>query len=193
MNQKIIFILVALLILLLVIFGYVSQKGGEAGMTEEKWGSKNYKSENYGLAFNYSEDYFLEEKMIEGKDGDYYLISLTEDTEENRLVREGKAPGREGPVSIEIKIYENTNPKKAILEWVQGVEDSNFKLSNEKYEFINVNEERGLRYHWSGLYEADSWVVGHKGRIVSFTVQYISVDDSIFKDFGRFVNGIKFF
>lgn len=190
MNRKVIIILGVLLVLLLMIFGYVLQK---SGLISGKIGFKTYRSSDYGLAFDYPRNYFLEKKLIENNGLGFYLLSLTEDTEENRLVREGEAPGRDGPVSIEVKIYENTNPKKAILEWIQTTEEANFKLSNGKYEFINIDGERGIRFHWSGLYEADSWVVGHKGKIVSFTVQYISPEDQIFRDFEKFIEGIRFF
>lgn len=109
MNRKVIIILGVLLVLLLMIFGYVLQK---SGLISGKIGFKTYRSSDYGLAFDYPRNYFLEKKLIENNGLGFYLLSLTEDTEENRLVREGRRRGEMVRFRLKLKFTRIPIPKR---------------------------------------------------------------------------------
>jgi len=81
-----------------------------------------YKSIPYRLSFSYPSDYFLEEKNTGSATRSRYTITLYEDTKENRLVREGKSPGREGPVAITVDIFQNLE-NQSLESWVRGTSD----------------------------------------------------------------------
>ena len=92
-------------VLILIAFGYLVFAPSESPVQTET--VETYSSEKYGIAFSYPQRYFLEEKELGNAERAHHAIILTEDTEENRDVREGRAPGREGPVSITIDFYQN--------------------------------------------------------------------------------------
>jgi hypothetical protein len=160
---------------------------------------KQYASSQADFSFVYPAYYFLEEKSMTtpsfsntGK-----ILVLTEDTEENRLVREGKAPGREGPVSITIEVYDVgdiTTPNVSINEvaerWIKNTNSSNFHMSNGVLTDTVVGGLGAKSYSWSGLYEADSVVVFANNRIYVFTVQFIGLDDQIRTDFYKIIDSV---
>lgn len=153
---------------------------------------EDYTSVAHGLSFEYPSYYFLEEKNTGTAQGGRTTIILTEDTEENRLVREGKSPGREGPVAITIDVYQNSSEDLSAEAWVRGSNDSNFKLSNGLLSVTDVGGERGVAYAWSGLYEADNVAVSSNGKVYSFVVTYIAPNDQIRNDFQKLLKTVSF-
>lgn len=150
-----------------------------------------YNSEKFGLYFKYPAKYFLEEKELGDGHRGHFAIILTEDTEENRLVREGKSPGREGPVAITFDLYQSPEGPTA-LAWVMGHSGSNFKLSDGQYSEITIAGKPAISYSWDGLYQADNIVVAHNDYIASIAVTYIFPDEAIRKDFHEMLAYIQF-
>ncbi|MGH2436448.1 MAG: hypothetical protein ACRDFA_05595 [bacterium] len=134
--------------------------------------------------------YFLEEKAPNESGGPLRRISLTADTEENRLVREGRSPGREGPVAITIEIFMR-NPATTEEEWIRTTRASNFHLSDRKLVPYPIAGTEGLLYEWSGLYEADNIVVAKGERIFSIAVTYLTPEDDIRRDFYRVIRTLE--
>lgn len=188
--KKITFIILGVAILFGITF-LIIQKRGKYGENNnpppttipgtEGWNT--YTSPNFKFTFLYPNTYFLEEKELGDGHRYHYQVMLTEDTEENRAVREGRAPGREGPVAITFDIFQNNLDKQGTLEWIQGNNNSNFKLSEGTYSVRKIGEASAIRYHWSGLYEADAWVFPHAENMIMTTVTYIAPEDQIKKDF----------
>lgn len=169
---------------------YFQTKRGEGSKMPSEW--KTYRNNAVGLEFKYPSKYYLEEKSGNDPLRKKYSVILTEDTEENRLVREGKSPGREGPVFIGIDAYQNFPNRETAIEWVKDNPDSNFKLSNGTYSEVFIAGEPAISYHWSGLYEADNLVFTNSAWIISAYVNYIDPNDDIKKDFPEIINTLRF-
>lgn len=187
MNTKKILIIVLLLMVIGLIFwssdrNEVSTPTVEEAVLSES-NSKPYESAEFGFSFRYPKNYFLEEKDLGNGERYHKVIILTEDTEENRLVREGKSPGREGPTAITIDIYQNNLDNLSIENWLISNDNSNFKLSDGTFEEIFLDGNRAVKYSWSGLYEADTVALRHGGNIISISSTYIFKEEPIRKDF----------
>ncbi len=142
---------------------------------ENTW--KSYANAALGFGFKYPSRYYLEEREVGNAERSHFVVALTEDNEENRLVREGKSPGREGPIAITVDVFQNLE-NLSTDAWVRTVGDSNFKLSSDnKASTVQIGPEMATAYHWSGLYEADSFVFAKNGLIYMATVTYIAPGD----------------
>lgn len=139
---------------------------------------KTYKSISYGISFLYPENYFLEEKPTGNGERSRYTITITEDTKENRLVREGKTEAREGPVSITIDVFQNLENQSA-ESWIKRTSYSNYKLGDGNILPITLGGKDALSYRWSGLYEGNSVVFVHKGNVIMMSVTFLSPTDPI--------------
>ncbi len=190
------------LVILAVALGIIVVRRGEAPVTSAPGGSvvpgmedwKTYESEKLGLRFSYPQYYFLEAEEAENANRNYAHVTLMEDTEENRLVREGKAPGREGPTTITVSVFQNDLDKQSPADWVRGMSYSNFKLSNGgMLASTTIGGLDGVTYRWSGLYEANAIVLGNERYIYMLTVTYLTPEDRIVEDFGRILPTIKFY
>lgn len=153
----------------------------------------SYSSSTLRLAFNYPDNYFLEEKDVSTPQRGRYAVILTEDTEENRLVREGKAPGREGPVAITVDVFQNNLEKTIAETWVRSTNDSNYKLSPDgMLTSATVGSKEGVLYSWDGLYGARSVVVADDNFVYMFTVTYLGAEDQIIEDFEQILKTVQF-
>ncbi len=185
MSKNKILSIILLIAVIGLVFWYSKDNKKEMSPNIETDGSDLvvYESSQFGFSFKYPEIYFLEEKDLGNGERYHKAIILTENTEENRLVREGKSPGREGPTAITIDIYQNNLDNISIESWLINNNNSNFKLSNGTFEEVAVDGKLAVKYSWSGLYEADTVALTHKENIISITVTYISKDDFIRDDF----------
>lgn len=151
-------------------------------------GLVTYTSEVHGLTFKYPKTYFLEEQEVGNGERSHYVIILTEDTEENKAVREGRAPGREGPVSVSIDIYQNDLDRLSAENWIKTTSDSNYKMSPDGVLTpYSVSGLPGYIYRWSGLYEAVAVAVSNDRFIYAFTSTYITPEDPIREVFDKVV------
>ncbi|MEK9131414.1 MAG: hypothetical protein AAB447_00715 [Patescibacteria group bacterium] len=165
-------------------FGQVEQNF-EGEMDRTRLGSfmNQYLSSEFGIEFFYPKNYFLETKEFGNAERRHVAIILTEDTKENKAVREGRAPGREGPVAITFDLYQNPEGGTP-LQWVKGNNNSNYKLSSTgTIRNTIVASESAVAYSFSGLYEADATAFAHRGYMVLATVTYLTPEDQIRKDF----------
>lgn len=181
-----------ILVLLLIIGGAVYFFLSKGGLPTASGNIKTYISDTFGFSFSYPTKYFLEEKEVGNAERYHYAIILTEDTEENRLVREGKSPGREGPVAITFDVYQNDLDALTLQQWVEGTNDSNYKLAKGPYATSTAGGETSIIYEWSGLYEGRTVVVTLGNVILAISVTYISPEDEILKDFFGIFETIRF-
>lgn len=176
---------------------YIVQKNAYERLYTPDGQFKRYQSEEFGFEFYYPKNYFLEEREVGDGHRTHYLIMLTEDTEENRLVREGNPPaggaGREGPIAITIDIYQNNLDQLTLEQWLKETNNSNFKLSPDgKYSYITVAGRKAVLYRWSGLYEADNVAFVKGDNVYSIAVTYIAKEDLIRNDFALLLGSIQF-
>lgn len=179
-----------------IIIGAIVIKNKSASVyieVEETSHYTKYVSEKTGFTFLYPQTYFLEEKNLNTPQREHHAIILTEDTAENRLVREGKSPGREGPVAITVDVYQNLEDA-SVSDWIQthGGNASNWKLDGRNLTQISIQGKEAFSYNWSGLYEARSVVFAHKGNIIMTTVTYITSEDTIISVFENILTSFIF-
>ena len=183
MNRRI--IVVGALVLAIALLAVLSRS-----QNEPKEKTKHYESSSIGIAFDYPNNYFLEVKDTGSPQRKRTAIILTEDTEENRLVREGKTPPREGPVAITVDIFQNSE-KLSAEGWVRGMSYSNFKLSSDEPTIFTYKDRDAVSYRWSGLYEGQSVVFAHKENIVMLSVTFIAPSDSIITVFEDMLESVE--
>ncbi|PIT92069.1 MAG: hypothetical protein COU08_04415 [Candidatus Harrisonbacteria bacterium CG10_big_fil_rev_8_21_14_0_10_42_17] len=153
---------------------------------------KTYDSKQFGLRFLYPETYYLETRELGDGHRGHFSIVLTEDTEENRLLREGKLPGREGPVAITVDLYQSPETLDPVA-WMKGFSFSNFKLSDGEYEERIVADKPAVSYSWDGLYQGDSVVVSHQDYVALFSVTHLTPYDPIRSFFSELMNSVLFY
>jgi hypothetical protein len=115
---------------------------------------------------------------------------LTEDTSENKAVREGDAPGREGPTAITIDVYQNNLDKQDAESFIKGSSDSNYKLGNGVLATTTRGSVVGTEYSWSGLYEGRSFVIAKPDYIYMFSVTRLDSTDRILQDFDNLLRTV---
>lgn len=157
---------------------------------ESMW--KAYTSDKFGIEFKYPKNYLLEEKEVSSSIGTHTALIITADTEENRLLREGKLVGREEPMSITVDIYSNSAEKLAPIQWVKTRSDSNYRFSDSVLTNFSIDEREAVYYHWDGLYKADTAVVRSGGYIFAVTGTYVNPDDQVRRDWSQVLTFIKF-
>ena len=188
MNKKIVLYIILIACLGALAFLFRSDKASPINNAD----IKSYSNPVAGLSFTYPKKYYLEEKEVGNAERSHYVIILTEDTEENRLVREGKSPGRDGPIAITVDIYQNNLDKQTIAGWIKNTSESNYKLSDGILASTTVAGREAFSYSFDGLYLADSVVASFKDSIISFTVTYINRNDQIRNDFQSVLQSLKF-
>jgi hypothetical protein len=146
---------------------------------------KTYSSED--ISFQYPAYFFLEERVVNSSQRYHRQIMLTEDTEENRLVREGRTEPREGPTAITIDIFQNDLDNMTLMQFVTGTNNSNYKLGSGKVSTTTIGSLTGLEYFWSGLYEGRSFVASNSENIYHFAVTFMGSEDMIIGDFETIV------
>lgn len=155
---------------------------------------KQHISSDYDISFKYPNTYFLEEKEVGNAERGHYVFILTEDTEENKNLREGKEGiPREGSLAMTIDIYQNNLDQLTTDLWIASTSDSNYKLSIDGA--ISTTSVGGLtakRYRWSGLYEGKSVVIATPLFVYMFSVTSITREDVILQDFERVLASVKF-
>jgi len=183
--KKVLFIFIAM-IAIFALFAFFSDRDTPSVRTLK------YDSAEFGIAFDYPNTYFLEKKNTGSPQRERTTIIITEDTEENRELREGRSGiPREGPVAITVDIFQNVENLDA-EEWVLGMSDSNFKLSNDELVSFTLADKEALSYRWSGLYEGNSVVFVHNGRIIMMSVTFFSPSDEIVRVFESILESIRF-
>lgn len=154
---------------------------------------KTYDAPEYGLSFEYPAHYLLSEAELGNGERAQYHIDLIEDTPENRALKAGLSPGRDGPTAISFDIFQNDLDKTGLVAWVKGNSNSNFKLSDGTYENTEIGGVPAVFYRHSGLYEANAFVFGHDGNIIKATVTYLSPDDPIIGDFSGVLSTLELY
>lgn len=99
----------------------------------------------------------------------------------------------EGPASISVAVFNNTNNESASM-WV----DNNHSLSNIGLVVGEVNRDavvsgaNAVRYTTDGLYRNEVAVVAHAGFIYMISGAYPSTDSPLFTDFNPFLKSLTF-
>jgi hypothetical protein len=184
--------IIAIIVLLIVLIGLVVfSRSRSATPVDETL--KTYSSQTLGVSFEYPAHYYLEEKNTGSPQRNRMTLVLYEDTEENREVREGTAPPREGPTAITLDFFQLVeNESYTPADWVRGISNSNYKLSPDGViTETSIAGREAVSYRWSGLYEGHSTVFMHDNNVVMASVTYITPEDEIISVFNNLMNSIS--
>lgn len=146
-----------------------------------KVGEASYANDEFGIKFEYSDDYRIEERSDQGR---YSLVLLPVDYT--------PPENGEGPPAINFDLYFNPGVENA-LEWVQGNQNSNFQLSNQQYEAGVVGGEPAVMYRSDGLYATDNVVVLNRDYVLHISSGFIAEDDQIRDDFEDVLDSLKLY
>ncbi|MCE9644103.1 hypothetical protein K8Q93_02605 [Candidatus Parcubacteria bacterium] len=156
-------------------------------------GIETYDAPEFGLSFDYPSHYMVWEEEVGTAQRGHYHIQLVEDTQENRNLKLGLSPGREGPTAISFEVFQNNRDKTGLLDWVKGNANSNFKLGDGTYEEAEIGGTSAIFYRHSGLYEANAFVFAHGGNIIKATVTYLTPEDPIIDDFSTVLSSVDLY
>ena len=180
--------LTAILLGVGIMFGLASLESNEGA---SDGGSITYRSEQLGVSFEYPSTYFITERELGDAHRRHHSIQIIEDTQFNRDLVAGKVIGTEGPTAMSIDAYQNDLDGYTTEQWVRGHSASNFKLSDGELLPVLVDDYEGLRYRWSGLYEADNIAVATPPYVFSFSATYLNPTDVIRNDFEELIKTVE--
>lgn len=175
------------LIILLLIGGslYFLLKSGILESPERL--ENSYRNEVYGISFEYPEGYVLDERELGNGERRHYHISLFEDTPFVRDLLAGNVIGTEAPPAISVDFFQNNLDNEPLWRWIRGNNNSNWKLSDERYASTTVGGAEAVKYTADGLYRGDYIVFLHGGNVVMLSVTYHTQGDKLRDDFGKTV------
>lgn len=151
---------------------------------------KTYYDERYGIAFNFPDNYIVEEHPpAGGQTGEgtpQHTIVIGDKTAMENLPENG-----EGPPTMAITIFDNP-AKEGTEKWIKGSNFSNYKLSPDGVLTTTaVAGTEALAYVTDGLYLTTNIVFPHRTYMVVLSVGQNSPEDQIVKDFARVVSSIQ--
>jgi hypothetical protein len=151
---------------------------------------KTYSNESLGISFKYPSLYYLEEVERGNGERGHFVITMYEDTEENKAVREGNSPGREGPTAITLELYQSPE-QPDLMTWIQGHSGSNYKLSNGNVSPTTLAGQEAYSYRWDGLYGGLSVVFKNRDYVAFTSVTYLTPEDRIITDFNELLKTVE--
>lgn len=154
--------------------------------TTKKTDFLKYSNDKYGISFIYPKDYVLSEIDSPGSEmRKHHVITL---------IKEENLPppvGGEGPVSINIDIYQNNLDNQTTEDWIRNTNDSNFKLSEGRLSSTTISDLPALSYRWSGLYNGTTIALASPSWIYAFSVTYLEMGEDIIQDFVSIKDSVK--
>ena len=159
------------------------------GNAEEEVVLTTFSSDELGLSFDYPASYTLETQADGNEERSWTTLVIIEAS----IREEYEASGAmEGPPAITVQVFENIEGYE-LEEWITTTSYSNYKLATDEVLLEGeVGGEPARAYAYSGLYENNSIVVAHEGKIYMFTVSWLTQDDKNIYDFGNLLESVNF-
>ena len=159
------------------------------GNAEEKVVLTTFSSDELGLSFDYPASYTLETQADGNEERSWTTLIMVETS----ILEEYEASGAmEGPPAITVQVFDNVEEYE-LEEWITTTSYSNYKLATDEVLLQGeVGGEPARAYAYSGLYENNSIVVAHEGKIYMFTVSWLTQDDKNIYDFGNLLESVNF-
>ena len=159
------------------------------GNAEEEIVLTTFSSDELGLSFDYPASYTLETQADGNEERSWTTLIMVETS----ILEEYEASGAmEGPPAITVQVFDNVEEYE-LEEWITTTSYSNYKLATDEVLLQGeVGGEPARAYAYSGLYENNSIVVAHEGKIYMFTVSWLTQDDKNIYDFGNLLESVNF-
>ena len=190
--KKITLLLVAIF---LIMGGYFFiQNQNEKKETDSNNSETNIiRDDTLGFQFEYKDD---EDGYITLEDNNStdsnFLTGITLFNKAEYEIFKQSTDAREGPTSINIRVYSNNNKLHAPVWAMRHPLESNIKLALGETEERVVGGANAEFYIVDGLYLTDTYVVANGEHIYVLTGSYLSTEDIIYKDFQNLVKSFTF-
>ncbi len=162
------------------LFGVDSISGTPS--TPEEQSYKRFQSDQFGITFDYSNAYDLNETG--SSDGSAAHAITLVDREAGAQVPENG----EGPTSINVVIIPTTETD--VRTWMRNSTGSNIELLGGEIASTTVDGTAAARYMTDGLYATDNVALIHNGRAYVFSVGWITREDKIVSDFEQLLTTV---
>lgn len=143
------------------------------------------------LSFQYPIGYDVYEPFVENIEPAVWSGVVFENTETNREIIFGEAEGTDGPMTVTIAAFMNSNNQTA-QQFIELSPASNFNLSDGELTEIMVGEEMALSYLSDGLWQYEHVVVAKEDFVYMFSVGYNDENDEIRQVFRDLLNSVRF-
>lgn len=198
MNNKYVWGGVIVIVLIAIGFWGGFFKSDNDG-TEEEYAVEEYQVENLGLSFEYKttpDGYTVDDLTSfigeQPEDINVHAVYRVINAREKAEI-EASEGGREGPPTINVVVFSNEQNLTA-SQWVDAFplySNIDFALGTVDRDAV-VGGANAVHYLTDGLYQGDTFVVAHGGRIYQFIGLYLEVQDVIHSDFLNLVDSVAF-
>ena len=179
--------LMGILVLVLLIGGSVWYMNRTSVAPSVEEGNVLYTNPTYNISFQYPDRYELREREVGTQERYHYSVTLIDKEAFPEIPQNG-----EGPPVIAVDVFQNDLDTLLIEQWVHGTNDSNFKLSpDDALTSTTVAGAPALSYTWDGLYRGKSVVLSHRDSIIVLSVQWLTEEDAIIKDFADLLTSLE--
>jgi hypothetical protein len=153
---------------------------------------QSFRSETYGISFEYPAGYRLDEREGAEDGGPVYVVTLLSEEAVRSMSSRSGEPAGEGPTVITFEVFSYGSTDRSLATWLAENPRSNLALGSGSTTDVIFGGNLGVRYEWDGLYRGESvaFIHGHWVAIVSVTS--IASIDAIRTDFGTILGTITF-
>lgn len=128
---------------------------------------------------------------VESEHGDFVEgVTLMERSEYEALQESTDA--REGPPSIQVRVYENSARQSAAVWTIENPRETNIGLAISDTEEAVVGGANAEHFVADGLYPIDTYVFANGGHMYILSVMYPDEEATIYRDFQSLVASFTF-
>lgn len=153
---------------------------------EQGTAAKRYTNFAHDFRFTYPEGYVLTEQEVGTDERGHYQIMLV------RAEDATPPENGEGPTAVTIDVYQNNLDTLSVMDWMNNVSASNYKLGNGTSVKASVGEQDATSYTWSGLYEGRTTVLAYKDDLIAISVTWMAPEDEIIDTYEHVLDSFEF-
>ncbi|HEY1037572.1 MAG TPA: PsbP-related protein [Candidatus Paceibacterota bacterium] len=158
----------------------------QSGIPSGKDSMVPYTNEEFGIAFEYPSSLSIKEEGTPVQNPAELSLTFTKSIPRNPDGPQ-EIPG-EGPNKILIEIKNNID-NKSIEEIAQS--ESTWNVAMTPLIKTEIGGMEAYEFYWSGLYEGRTVIIQQNGKIYSLSVDWLSTDDQLIRDFVMILNSLK--
>lgn len=136
-----------------------------------------YSNIEYGVSFEYPSNLYLSEKEMSSSSPQFSVALV-----------ESSSDAEASPVSIFVDVYMNKGDLSA-KDWI--FKETNWTTAGQSIKDVEVRGLTGVIYEYDGLYPGKAYVFTSKGRTYVLSVNWLSLDDQLIKDFDMIINSLS--
>lgn len=150
-------------------------------------GIDTYSNGTYGISFNFPDTYVVREKDSVVANNKRHTITLLSKAD---ATPSASTTPIEDITTINIDVFQNS-ANTALAEWVKNTPESNFKLGDGVAAPASLAGQPAVTYSWNGSKtKGNSIVFAHKDNIVMASMNFLTYQDDIWKDFAGVIQSL---